>query len=186
MFEFRISRYGSLSRVLLRADRSLDDDAESANLGSQGAARDTKDLGSLQLVSASLLQDAGQELAFHLRKGFGVQLLGAGAQPLRDELVPVARRRRRLLASLTRCQWRQKIRNQHGAGGLKQTLLEHTLQLAQIAGPGILSENLQRFRRCALHLFSQLAAESLQEMLHEERQIFQALTQRRQLDREDA
>src|SRR5262249_28592098 len=81
---------------------------------------------------------------------------------------------------------RQEIRNQHRAGRLKQTLLQDTLQLAQIARPGVLPQNLQRVRRRALHLFTQLTAEALEKMLDQQRQILEPLTQGRQLDREHA
>ena len=56
----------------------------------------------------------------------------------------------------------------------KQRLLEDALQLADVARPGVAPQQLQRLRRDPLDVLAQLAAEALEEVLDQERQVVAA------------
>ena len=71
-----------------------------------------------------------------------------------------------------------------GPGGVQHGVPQDVLQLANIPGPTVAREQLQRIGRNALHVFSQFLTETAEESLQQDHQIVLAVSQRRQLDRE--
>ncbi len=69
---------------------------------------------------------------------------------------------------------------------MEQRLLEYTLQLANVAGPGVRFENGHGFGGNVSRLPSELVTKALQVVPNQADQVFSAVTQRRQLDREDS
>ena len=55
---------------------------------------------------------------------------------------------------------RQEIRDDHRPGRAEQRLLQHILQLADIARPGIVHQQFQRLGRDAVHVFAELTTEN--------------------------
>src|SRR5471032_1867667 len=79
----------------------------------------------------------------------------------------------------------QKGRQQNGAAGLQQGLLQGTLQLSDVSWPGVVAQPLQSLRGDLANLASKLTADALQIVPHEHRQVVAAFTQRGQVDGED-
>src|SRR5205807_6042009 len=63
--------------------------------------------------------------------------------------------------------------------------LERVAQLADVARPAVLAEDLHRLGRHAGELLPALAAEAIDEVLHEERNVVAPLLERRERDLED-
>ena len=81
----------------------------------------------------------------------------------------------------------QELGQEDGPARLEQGLLEHALQLADVARPGVAPQRppAPPGRRAACHRLAQLAAEAAEEVVDQQRQVVAALAQRRQLDGED-
>src|SRR5262249_54079617 len=79
----------------------------------------------------------------------------------------------------------QEGREQDGAAGPQQRLLQDALQLPDVARPPVAAQPRQRLRGDLLYLASELPAEEAQVVPHQQRQVVAPLTQRRQMDGED-
>ena len=152
-----------------------------AELQAQGLPGDPQQAGGLVLIPAGVLQDARQQEPVHLAVRLRVQVAGVGPEPLADERLPgrgLSRRRRRRAGSAgSPSEFGQEGREQDGAAGLQQGLLQDALQLADVARPGVAAQPLQRLRGDLADLPPQLAAEAPQVVLHQQRQVVAPLAQ---------
>ena len=70
-------------------------------------------------------------------------------------------------------------------GAQHHRALDHVLELAHVARPVVVHQQVERFRRELEFGTRVLLAVLLEEVLHQQRDVVLALAQRRQLDRDD-
>jgi hypothetical protein len=72
-------------------DGSSDVDAKTADFVAQTAPTDAQNACRLDLVAASVPEDADYDLAFHPFQAFRVKILGIPSDPFANELIPIER-----------------------------------------------------------------------------------------------
>src|ERR1700722_11537788 len=112
------------------------------------------------LASTGVLKNAGEQESVQLTMRFGVQIARVGLQPLADESFKLeicarrggcVRRGRRKLG--------EERREQYRATRLKQSLFDDTLQLTDIARPGVRAQARQGLGIDRLDFSSHFATE---------------------------
>src|SRR5262249_27886143 len=137
--------------------------------------RDGEGGGGLLLIGGGCFQGAGQQNTVESAVRLRVLVAVVGGQAQADERLQVGvvspgRGPRDRAARLCR-EGGQVSREQGGAAGLQQRLLQHALQLPDVARPGVSPQARQGLGGDVLHFPPQLAAEAPHVVPRQQRQV---------------
>src|SRR5581483_5611092 len=147
-------------------------DVQTFDLLIQGGEWNAEALGGFGLVPVALFQHVHDDAALAIfhdveKRGVGAVLEDRQAQPASHDGV------------------RQQVNGDAGSGGEHDGALDHVLQFAHVSRPGIIQQHAQRFLGDLADRPLIFRGKLADEKVHQQGDIFLALTQRRQVDGDD-
>ena len=141
--------------VFFRFDVARDRQPQVTEFHAQGLPSDSQQESGLLEIPACVLQDAWQQQPVHLLVRVSVQVTDVRPDPLVDDESLHAGffrcRRRRGCDTRPSQRFGQEGRQQDGAAGLEQCLLQDALQLADVARPRVTAQPLSARRNPVLY-----------------------------------